>query len=165
MVLDGRASWIAGPLIRRPVPLLELAGQELDGVKLEAEVFFPARIKQALKDWRTGFPVVLDDRDVQVVQGTTAAGGTATLCFDEETGLLVRLMRYVESPVGRLVTQVDYSDYRDVAGVKIPFRWTVTWLDGRSQYELSAVQPNVPIDATRFAMPAPSAPPTRTSAP
>jgi len=54
---------------------------------------------------------------------------------------------------------VDYSDYRDVAGVKVPFHWTVTWPDGRSRYELSTVQPNVRIDAAKFATPAPSAPP------
>ena len=86
-------------------------------------------------------------------------GGTATLCFDKETGLLTRLIRWGLSPVGRIVTRVDYSDYRDVAGVKIPFKWTLTWLDGRSQYEMSAMQPNVAIPATRFAKPAPSTPP------
>ena len=141
------------------MPLLALTGQELDGVKLEAEVFFPARIKQALTNWRVGFPTAIDDHEVKVIQGTTAGGGTATLCFDDKTALLVRMVRFVESPVGRIVTQVDYSDYRDVAGVKIPFRWTVTWLDGRSRYELSTVQPNVRIDAAKFATPAPSPPP------
>jgi len=51
------------------------------------------------------------------------------------------------------VTRVDYDDYRDVAGVKIPFRWTVSWLSGRSVFELSDVQPNVAIDAAKFARP------------
>ena len=157
--LDGRAGWIAGPPSERPVPLLALTGQELDGVMLEATLLFPARINQALSNWRGGFPTTIDDHDVQVVQGTTAGGGTATLCFDDTTGLLVRMVRFVEAPVGRLVTQVDYGDYRDVVGVKVPFRWTVSWLDGRSQYELSTLQPNVPIDAARFSTPAPSAPP------
>jgi len=151
--LDGRNGWIAGPLSERPVPLLALTGQELDGVKLEAEVFFPARIKQALTNWRVGFPTSIDDHEVIVVQGTTAGGGTATLCFDDKTSLLLRMVRFVESPVGRIVTQVDYSDYRDVAGVKVPFHWTVTWLDGRSGYELSTVQPNVRIDPAKFATP------------
>jgi hypothetical protein len=154
--LDGRSAWIAGPPAERPVPVLALTGQELDGVKLEAMVFFPARIKQTLTNWRVGFPTEIDGREVKVVQGTTMSGGTATLCFDDTTSLLARLVRFDESPVGRLVTQVDYSDYRDIAGVKIPFRWTVTWLDGRSRYELTAVQPNVRIDAARFATPAPS---------
>jgi hypothetical protein len=35
----------------------------------------------------------------------------------------------------------------------MPFRWTVTWLDGRDTFELSEVQPNVPIDAAKFGKP------------
>src|SRR3989475_311785 len=154
---DGRSAWIAAPATDKPVPLLAVTGQDLDGVKLESEVFFPARIKQALTNWRVGIPTLINDREVHVVQGTTANGGTATLCFDLETGLLTRLVRVSSSLVGRVVTRVDYSDYREVAGVKIPFKWTVTWLDGRSTYELTSVEPNAAIDASRFARP-PSAP-------
>jgi photosynthetic reaction center cytochrome c subunit len=151
---DGRAGWIAAPETEKPLPLVSMTGQELDGVKLEAELLFPSRIKQALAKWRVGAPVTIDDREALPVQGTTAGGATATLCFDSTSGLLVRLVRFSESPVGRIVTQVDYADYRDVAGVKMPFRWTVTWLDGRSTFELSEVQPNLPIDAATFARPA-----------
>jgi photosynthetic reaction center cytochrome c subunit len=155
---DGRSAWIAAPATDRPVPLLAITGQELDGVKLQAEASFPERIKQALTNWRTGFSTFINGREANVVQGTTVNGGTATLCFDAETGLLVRLVRFSNSPVGRVVTRIDYSDYREVAGVKMPFKWTVSWLDGRSTYELTSVQPNVAIDESRFAKPAPSAP-------
>ena len=151
---DGRAGWIAAPETEKPVPLLAVTGQELDGVKLEAELLFPARIKQALGNWRVGARIVIGDREVHPVQGTTAGGATATLCFDSESGLLVRLVRFAESPVGRIVTQVDYADYREVSGVRMPFRWTVSWLNGRSTFELSEVQPNLPIDAAKFVRPA-----------
>jgi hypothetical protein len=154
-VFDGRAGWIAAPF--RPVPVLALSGGDLDGVRLDAELLFPGRIKQALGRWRVGQPIAIDEHEVQVVQGTGAGGVTATLYFDAETGLLRRQLRYVESPVGRIPTQVDYSDYREVAGVKMPFRWTVTWLDGRDTIELTEVRPNVPIDASRFNRPAPPA--------
>ena len=150
---DGRTGWIAAPDTEKPVPLLAITGQELDGVKLEAELLFPSRIKQALAKWRVGAPMTIDDREVRVVQGTTAGGATATLCFDSESGVLVRLVRFSESPVGRLVTQVDYADYREVSGVRMPFRWTVSWLNGRSIFELRDVQTNVPIDAVKFARP------------
>jgi hypothetical protein len=95
-----------------------------------------------------------------VVQGTTAGGSIATLYFDPDTGLLVRMRRYAASPVGRMPTQFDFSDYRDVAGVKMPFKWTMTWLDGREDVELDDVQPNVSIDAVKFAKPGPSVPPS-----
>jgi photosynthetic reaction center cytochrome c subunit len=153
---DGRAGWIAAP--HRPVPVLALSGDDLAGVKLEAEVFFPARIKQDLGKWRVGFPAEIDDRPVQVLQGTSAGGTLATLYFDSGSGLLVRLVHYAQSPVGRMPTQIDYADYRDVSGVKIPFRWKVTWLDGVESVVLSDVQPNVPIDGAKFAKPAPSEP-------
>jgi hypothetical protein len=158
---DGREGWVAAPASDKPVPLLAMTGQELDGARLEALAFFPAGIKQALTNWRSGYPTTIGDRDVNVLQGTMPGGGTATLCFDVETGLLTRLVRWSTSPVGRIVTRVDYSDYRDAAGVKVPHRWTVTWLNGRSHYELTRVQPNVAIPATRFAKPAPSTPPRR----
>ena len=154
---DGRAGWIAAPL--RPVPVVALSGNSLDGARLDAELFFPGRIKQSLGQWRVGFPATINDREVQVVQGTGAGGALATLYFDSESGLLVRMIRYSSSVVGRTPTQIDYADYREVAGVKMPFRWTVTWLDGKENFELTEVQPNVAIDAARFARPAPPAPP------
>ena len=103
-------------------------------------------------------PPSIDDREVDVVQGTSDGRYPVNLYFDSQTGLLVRLVRYADSPVGLSPTQIDYADYRDIAGVKMPFRWTVTWLDGRSIIQLSEVRPNVPIDLATFARPAPSAP-------
>ena len=151
---DGRAGWIAAPTTERPLPLIELTGGDLEGARLDAALAIPARIKQALNQWRAGFPGVIEDRDVQIVQGTGDGRYPVNLYFDSQSGLLVRTVRYTDSPVGLSPTQVDYADYRDVSGVKMPFRWTVTWLDGRSSVELSEILPNAPIDAAKFARPA-----------
>jgi photosynthetic reaction center cytochrome c subunit len=150
-VYDGRAGWIAAPL--RPIPVLELTGSALEGLKLDAEFSFPGRIKEVVTKWRVGFPTTIDDREAQVVQGTAPGGSLATLYFDSESGLLIRCVRYSDSVVGRTPTQIDYSDYRDVAGVKMPFRFAVSWLDGKETFELTEIQANVAIDAARFARP------------
>ena len=150
-VYDGRAGWIAAPL--RPVPLLALSGSVLEGVRLDAELSFPLRIKEILSKWRVGFPATIHDREAQVVQGTMPGGSLATLYFDSESGLLVRLIRYSDSMVGRTPTLIDYSDYREVAGVKMPFKFTVSWLDGKESFELTDVQPNVAINPATFAPP------------
>ena len=154
---DGRNAWVSAP--HRPVPVVALTGQDVAGARLDAELAFPAGIKQALTNWRVGVATTIDDREVQVVQGTSTEGAIATLYFDTESGLLVRQVRYSDSPVGRIPTLIDYADYRDVSGVKMPFRWTLTWLDGKDTVELSGVQPNVTIAPARFARPpAPVAP-------
>jgi hypothetical protein len=119
------------------------------------------RIKQALKQWRAGYPSTIDDRKVQLVQGTADGRYPINLYFDDESGLLVRLVHFTDSPVGLSPTQVDYSDYRDVSGIKMPFRWVLSWLDGRTTTELSEVQPNAAVDAAKFVKPAPSTPPAK----
>jgi hypothetical protein len=64
-------------------------------------------------------------------------------------------MRYVESPVGPLVTQIDYDDYKDVNGVKMPHHILQTWLDGRENIMLDQIRANAVVPATRFNKPAP----------
>ena len=149
---DRRSGWTAAP--HRPVPVLALSGQDLDGLKLDAQLSFPAQVKKALTAWRVGPSDTIAGRDVQVVQGTTSAGVVATLYFDKESGLLVRQIRYVESPVGRIPTHIDYADYREVAGVKMPYKFTVIWLDGQDTIQLTDIQTNVPIDPAKFGKPA-----------
>ncbi|PYR97718.1 MAG: c-type cytochrome [Acidobacteria bacterium] len=151
---DGRDGWIAS--VDKPVRLLPLLpGAELDAARIDADLWFPAGIKQALTDWRAGFPITtVEDKEVTIIQGTAAGRSRIKLFFDNETGLLIRQLRYSDTPVGTVPIQVDYSNYREVAEVKIPFRSVVTWTNGQTIVELNDVQPNVAIDAARFGKPA-----------
>ena len=75
--------------------------------------------------------------------------------YFDASGLLVRVVRWNKTLVGTVPTQIDYSDYREVAGVKMPFKTVVTWTNGQNTIVLTDVQPNIAIDAARFARPAP----------
>jgi len=150
-----------------------LTGGELDGARLDAQLSFPAQMKQVLTNLQVSLPTSISDlpgpesqtskeggavglghdRLVNVVQGSGQRGVFATMYFDQESGLLLRVVRYAPSPIGRVPTQVDYSDYRDVNGVKMPFHLTFAWLDGRDAIQLSEIQTNVPIDESKFGKP------------
>jgi hypothetical protein len=149
---DGRSGWMAGP--DTPLPLMTLTGGNLDRARIEATLAFPAGIRQAFGEWRVG-RTAIDDREVHVVQGLTDGQPMANFYFDE-SGLLVRLVRWTHTPVGLVPTQVDYADFRDVAGVQVPFRRTVTQTYMQMTIELTEMQPNVQIDASRFARPVPA---------
>jgi len=160
---DGQRAWFTLP--GYPVPVLEFSGGDLNGARVEALLTFPARIKQDFTNWIVGFPVTINDVDTLVVQGRLGPGGfPVKLYFDPTTGLLVRSVRLVNSIVGLNPTQIDYEDYREVNGVKVPFKSTVTWTDGRSIIELSSLQPNVPVDAAKFGKPAPPVTPKAAAA-
>ena len=148
---DGRSGWAAEGW--RPVPLLPLTGGNLFGAGLEAMLSFPAALQNAFSQWQTS-STLIDDRRMQILQGSNPGQLPVNFYFDE-SGLLVRLVRWSKMAVGTIPTQIDYSDYREVAGVKIPFHISVTWTDGQNTFELSEVRPNVAIDAGRFAKPAP----------
>jgi photosynthetic reaction center cytochrome c subunit len=152
-VFDGRAGWIASP--DRPVGLLPLTGGNLEGAKLDAILGFPTQIKQSFSQWRvtaTG----IDDREVRVVQGTNPRQPPVNFYFDAETGLLVRVLRFSDTAVGRIPIQIDYSDYREVSGIKFPYKWIVTWTNGQATTELTEVRVNAQIEASRFNRPAPA---------
>lgn len=154
---DGRSAWIAAP--DKPIPLITLSGGDVDGVRLEAALSFPAGIKQALSQWRSGFPKTqIDDREVQVIQGTAPGGSRVKLFFDKQSGLLVRSLQLTETVLGVNPTQNDYSNYREVAGVKMPFHYVVTWTNGQSTIDLSEIQANGTIDPSKLARPAAAVP-------
>ena len=151
MSYDGRDGWIAEP--DTPLPLTQLTGGDLDGAKIDAMLMSPMRVKESRSQWGAGMTAI-DDRQVRVVEGAGSGQTPLKLYFDKDSGLLVRLVRYANTAVGLVPTQIDYSDYRALSGVMLPFKWTVTWVDGQSTTELSDVQPNAPIDAGQFAKPA-----------
>lgn len=155
-VFDGRRGWVAS--VDKPVRLLPLLpGAELDAAMLDSDLWFPAQIKQALSQWRVGFPLTsIEDHDIQIVQGRGQGGTRIKLFFDQGTGLLARVLRYTDTVVGVVPTQIDYSDYRDVSGVKLPFHRVVTWTNGQAIIEFNEVQPNATIDPAKFAQPAPA---------
>ena len=148
---DGRTGWIATPLA--VVAKYELGGSERDGARLDAQLSFPTQIKQVLTDLRVGLGTTINDKDVTVVQGNGPNGTMVTFCFDDTTGLLVRMVRLGRSPIGRVPTQVDYADYREVGGIKFPYHWTFTWLDGKDDFQFGDVKLNVPIAAATFGQP------------
>lgn len=158
---DGKNAWMAAPKDIRPFPVVQYSGGNLDGARIDAILEFPGRLKQALANWRVGPESSVDDQDVQIVQATATNGFLVKLYFDIETGLLLRSVRYSDSPVGRVPVRVDYSDYRVVSGVKVPFKRVATWTDGRTVFQLDSVQVNTAVEASRFSKPQPPSPPKR----
>jgi photosynthetic reaction center cytochrome c subunit len=151
---NGRVGWMQVP--RGLLGEYELSGGNLDGARLEAQLGFPGQIKTLFTNWRTGTPESIGDKDYLVLQGSRGVGAAQTLVtlyFDLKTNLLFRMIRYTASPVGRVPTQIDYADYRDVNGIKFPFDYQFLWLDGRFNAKLKNVQINTAIDAAKFGKP------------
>jgi photosynthetic reaction center cytochrome c subunit len=152
-VTDGRNAWIASA--DKPQPIMTLTGSELAGAKIDAASMFPLQLRGLYPNWKVG-DTTIDDKPVIIAQGTAPGHTSLKLFFDKQSGLLVRLVRYDTTQIGTNPIQIDYTDYRDVKGVKMPFGWTLTWTDGQDIVKLTDIQQNATISATQFNKPAPA---------
>jgi hypothetical protein len=146
---DGTAGWMGNT----GRPAREMSPTESGASALDAEFAIALRLKELFPQIRRGRPEQIDGAMCESLIGTGPGRPPVRLYFDQSSGLLVRMVRYAETPVGRNPTQIDYADYRDADGVKIPFRWTLSRLNGRFTIQIADVKSNVPVDDAKFARP------------
>jgi photosynthetic reaction center cytochrome c subunit len=148
---DGHAGWLSIP--GRPTE--EMKDAELVASRLDADLHLPLDLWQLFPDLHVEYSEKISGRETYVIFGTPEGQPSVKLYFDTQTGLLVRLVRYADSPLGFDPTQIDYADYRPVGGVEVPLRVTLSEPQNVAVLEIEQVQQNVAIDDQRFAQPAP----------
>jgi hypothetical protein len=148
---DGQNAWEVS--INAALPsTIPLTKGNLEGAKLESIVALaPARLRQSFAKWEITKGLI-DDKPVQILRATNEGQMPVNFYFDN-SGLLVRLQRWNETLVGPVATQYDYSDYRDVGGVKRPFKIVKTSTRNQVTMVMKEIRPNVAIDAAKFARP------------
>jgi photosynthetic reaction center cytochrome c subunit len=149
-IYNGHEGW-ASMMPRPPHPL---EGSELDQARLDADFYFPLDIQQTFRSLRERPPQKVGDEEAYVVLGIRPGKPPVQLFFSKQSGLLLRMVYFTQTALGRLPQQTDYSDYREVDGVKVPFRWTVAQPRGQSTVDVTEVQQNVPITDSKFSIPA-----------
>jgi hypothetical protein len=142
-------------------PVRDMQEADFDAAQMDADLHFPLHIKQTFAELRVEYPENIGNREAYVISGTREGQPPVKFFFDEQSGLLERLVRYAPSPLGLVPTQVDYGDYRNVDGVEIPFRWRVAQSGESSTFQVEEVRENVPIDDVEFAKPTASPKPSR----
>jgi hypothetical protein len=153
---DGKAGWEKGP---RGVN--ELMNPVLDDLKSTLLFYRNIKLKEQFTRFRGSRKDKIGDRDVIVLNGTTTDNRREQLFFDAETGLLRRRISYVETPIGVIPSQIDFDDYRDVEGVKLPFMVKVSSVEPGlvSTRTYTEIKLNAAVDDARFKMPAAPAKP------
>jgi len=148
-VFDGHAGWLMFP----NKPLREMHDADLAAARIDADLHFALHIQQMFPDLRVQYSEKVAGRDAYVLLGTQSGQPPTQFCFDKQSGLLVRMVRHADSPLGLNPSQVDYADYRAVDGVEVPFRVTVSEPGSSWTIQVEQVQQNVAIDDARFVKP------------
>jgi photosynthetic reaction center cytochrome c subunit len=138
-------------------PTREMSSDDAWSTIVGSDFGLPLRLKEFFPQLRRGRPEEIDGAATTVVMANAPGKPQARLWFDSNTGLLVRMLLLADTPVGRIPTQIDYADFRDVDGVKMPFRITTSGTNRRSTVQIAGVKTNVPVAETLFTQPAEAA--------
>jgi len=150
---DGKQGWLGVP-----GRVHTMSTAENDAARIDADLYLPAHLKTLYQKFSVDAGEKIDGHDTYMVVGRNEGQPPLRLYLDKESSLLLRLVRYAETPLGRNPTQIDYADYRDANGVKAPFRWTLARPGNRFVIQIEQVQQNVPVDEAKFAPPPSGAP-------
>ena len=148
-VFDGHAAWFSTP----GRAARDLHGADRDDAGLDADLQFALHIQQYYPELRAEYPERIGERENDVLVGSREGRPAAKFYFDGQSGFLVRVVRYKESALGVDPQQIDYSDYRDVSGVRVPFRINTSGPTGVSTIQMDEVQENVPVNDATFSKP------------
>ena len=146
---NGHEGWLAMPNgQQRP-----MRGSDLDGASIDADLHLATHLKSMFSEVHSHGTETIEGHEANVVVGERAGKPPIELYFDQQTGLLVRLVRFGETALGRMPTQIDYADYRDTDGVKVPYQWTLSRPNGRFTIKVTDMKQNVPVDDAKFVRP------------
>jgi len=153
---NGQAGWLTFP-----GGVHRMTTAERESARIDADLYFAADARELYKEFRVRPGEEVDGKATYLVGATANPGHPAIrMYFDQESGLLLRLIRYTETALGRNPAQVDYADYRVTDGVKIPYRWTLARPNGAFAIKIEQVQQNGPVDQKLFEPPAENPPPS-----
>jgi hypothetical protein len=148
---DGQHGWLSVP--GRPAHMM--SASENEAARLDADLHFAEHVKTLYSKFTVEDGEKIDGHDTYLVKGRAEGRPPLRLYLDKDSGLLLRLVRYAQSLLGLNPTQIDYADFREADGVKVPFRWTVARPGNRFTIQVEEMKQNVPVDDSKFAAPPP----------
>jgi hypothetical protein len=98
-----------------------MSAGEIAQLRSSVRIFEANKIEDDTSRMRNPRMEKAGDRDAYAVDVAVDADTTRTYFFDILTGLLLRRKVTTQTMIAPLSEQADFDDYRDVAGVKLPF--------------------------------------------
>ena len=114
--LNADAGWL-----KTAAGLRKLGGRDLEGLRRAAIYYAAIKVVEQPAQMRVIGTEKIGDRDAYVLAHVLNQDTTIRFFFDTQTGLLLRELTTTRTMLAPLPDQVDFEDYRDVDGVKLPF--------------------------------------------
>jgi hypothetical protein len=147
---NGTAGWGKDP----DSGLHDMDKSDLVAAKRDYDFYRAIRLRELYPKMALSGKTKVNDRDAYIVEATSGDGAAEKLYFDAESGLLVRRdYERVTIDDGIVLYEVDYDDYKDVDGLKLPATVSRKTPDYSLTYRFTEIKQNLPIDDAKFNKP------------
>lgn len=146
---DGEVAWSRDPA----TGLREKKGAELASTRLFAHFHRTLMMRELYPVTEVKGGAAVEGRNTWLIEARPVEGHPEKWYFDKETGLLVRTNIEREGPHGRLQVEADMEDYREVDGIKLPFRMKQRAAGASITIVIEEIRHGVAIDDAKFAKP------------
>jgi len=117
MIVNG-----ASAMVKSSAGARALSGRALEQSRRTAVVYYSSiKLSEQPAQLRVVGTEKIGDREAYVLAATIDPDTTRRFFFDTQTGLLLRELTTTRSMLAPLPDQIDFEDYRDVDGIKLPF--------------------------------------------
>ncbi len=144
---DGRTGWILAGNGS------ETTGRADRAALVDVDFYRDIKLKELYTRLKVIGKVKEGFRQAYVVEAVPPGGSAESFYFDVESGLLVRRDLTRPSSTGTTRAEVYFHDWREVDGVKIPFRMTQVMPTRKLVTTIEDVKHNVPVDDAIFRKP------------
>jgi hypothetical protein len=150
MGFDGATGWMSSPRGTR-----EMSAEQTEELQEQAALFPIQHLRDLKKVMHVHDLDTANGVGVYVLAAKLIRGAEENFYVDTASGLLVRKVVITDTPIGLIPERVDYSDYRPVDGVMVPYVVTTTAVDPHdgSTFRVTSVEQNVSLNQKLFLMP------------
>lgn len=146
---DGTTAWTINPLQGNR----DKSGEELLQTKLINNFYRETNLEKLYPKMTVTGTDKVGDREVYVVSATPVGLDTETFYFDKQNGLLLRSDGNFVSPEGKTSTKTFYEDFREIDGIKQPFKIRSVLPQFEITTNIMEIKNGVAIEEAKFSKP------------
>lgn len=146
---DGKTAWSINPLQGNR----DKTGDELAQVKIASNFHRELNFEKLYQKMEVKGVEKVGEKEAYVLIATPTGLEAQTFYFDKQTGLLLREDMTAVSPEGKFPTKVYYDDYREIDGVKLPYKMRSVLPQFELAMTVTEIKNGVKIDDNLFVKP------------
>lgn len=146
---DGHTAWDVGYSFGTQ----SLTGASLAGFSIEPDFHRDLKLRELYPGIKVLGIVKDSDREFYLLEGYARGGGHEYLYFETKSGLMTGRDLTEQTSQGPVRVSMRYSDWREVNGVKLPFKITQSIPNLKFTFTVTEIKHNLPVDDYLFEKP------------